>query len=248
MKCKYCSGEIGLEDRYCPYCGKPNEEAVRHFSDMADYQERYASTEESVVGAAKRYGQIIPRAVAVLLLVIAAVVMAVISENTFGLPELMRRRAAQKDPDATAAALDSYISERDYISLASYMDYYDIRTYDSPFEAYSDLKWAAVYYKDIMLYAERMYLHKDREKWVKDRAPDDIRFLCQALDSFFETLQRANRNGEKAQHQESLDDMRSGVMDMLRVCFGLEGEDAEQFLALSGNRKAALLEEVVLGA
>ena len=248
MKCKYCSGEIGLEDRYCPYCGKPNEEAIRHFTDMAEYQERYESTEESVVGAAKRYGQIIPRAVAVLLLVIAAVVMGVISKNTYGLPEMMRRRAAEKDPAAASAVMDGYISERDYISLASYFDYYGIRTYDSPFKAYSDLRWTAAYYKDIVMYMERLYLHKDREKWEKGRSSDDIRFLCQTLDSFFEALQRADRDGGASEHQESLDDMRGSVMDMLRVCFGLEGEEAERFLALSDNRKAAFLEEVIFSA
>ena len=37
-------------------------------------------------------------------------------------------------------------------------------------------------------------------------------------------------------------------MDLLRVYLGIEGEEAEDFLALSTNRKAAFLEEVLLDA
>ena len=45
-----------------------------------------------------------------------------------------------------------------------------------------------------------------------------------------------------------IEDMRGNVMEMLRVYLGLEGEEAERFLTLSTNRKAALLEEVLLDA
>lgn len=38
MKCKYCGGEISLEDVKCPYCGRENEEAVQHIKDMQYYQ------------------------------------------------------------------------------------------------------------------------------------------------------------------------------------------------------------------
>ena len=128
MKCKYCNGEIGLEDRTCPYCGRPNEEAIRHFTDMADYQNRYAKTEADVVGTAKRYGQIIPRAIAIVLLLILTAVMAVIAENASAFPDYARRRAAQKNPAVTIETIEGYISRRDYISLASYFEYNDIRT------------------------------------------------------------------------------------------------------------------------
>ena len=248
MKCKNCGGEVGLEERFCPYCGTPNEQAVRHFQDMADYQERYAATEANVVGAAKRYAQIIPRVIVILLLLIAAVVMTVVGENAYAFPEQMRHRAAEKDAEGTIAVMEQYLAQRDYISFASYVEYNNIRTYNSPFEEYVDILWVAQSYKDVMLHTERLFLYEDREEWAARHASDDIRYLCQSLEYFFDSLERGNRRSEPETHQVYLDDMRDDVMGLLRVYLGLEGEAAERFLAMSANRKAAWLEEVLLDA
>ena len=248
MKCKNCGGEVGLEERFCPYCGTPNEQAVRHFQDMADYQERYAATEANVVGAAKRYGQVIPRVIVILLLLIATVVMAVVSENAYGFPEQMRRRAAEKDPEGTIAVMEGYLAQGEYLSFASYADYIDIRVYNSPFEDYAGIRWTAQYYKDVVLHLERLFLHGDREAWATKRAPDDIQSFCQSLESFFDTLERGTRDTVSDAHRAHVEQMRSNVMDMLRVYLGIEREEAEQFLAMSTNRKAAFIEEVLLDA
>ena len=248
MKCKNCGGEVGLEERFCPYCGTPNEHAVRHFQDMADYQERYAATEVNVVDTAKRYAQIVPRAIVVLLLLIAAVVMAVIAENAYAFPDQMRRRAAEKDPEGTIAVMEGYLAQRDYMSFASYVEFNDIRSYNSPFEAYSGVRWVAQSYKDVVIRMERLFLHEDQAKWAARWAPDDIRALCQSLENFFDSLERGTRNTDSETHRVCIEDMRSEVMELLRVYLGLEGEEAERFLTLSANRKAALLEEVLLDA
>ena len=248
MKCKNCGGEVGLEERFCPYCGTPNEQAVRHFQDMADYQQRYAATEADVVSAAKRYAQIIPRVVAILLLLIAAVVMAVVAENAYAFPDRMRRRAAEKDSEGTVAAMEAYLAQGDYLAFASYADFNDVRVYNSPFEAYAGVRWVAQYYKDVVLRMERLFLHEDREQWAAKRAPDDIQALCQSLENFFDALERGTRNTESEAHLACVEQMRGDVMEMLRVYLGLEGEEAERFLAMSANRKAAYLEEVLLDA
>ena len=39
MKCKYCGGNLTLEQAYCPHCGRPNEEAAQHVKDMEHYQD-----------------------------------------------------------------------------------------------------------------------------------------------------------------------------------------------------------------
>ena len=38
MKCKYCGGNLTLEQAYCPHCGRPNEEAAQHVKDMEHYK------------------------------------------------------------------------------------------------------------------------------------------------------------------------------------------------------------------
>lgn len=248
MKCKYCGGEVGLEEKFCPYCGNPNEQAVRHVRDMADYQERYAETEATVVGATRRYAQVIPRAVVILLLLIAIAVMAFVTENAYSFPEQRRRRAAEKDSAGTIATLEEYLERREYVSFASYMEYNDIRTYGTPFEAYSDLKWVTQCYKEVLLRTERLFLHEDSEKWASVSAPDDIRFLCQSLDSFFEAVERVQKRSTEDSYGVYMEQMRSDVMELLRVYFRIEGAEVEEFLTMSSNRKAAWLEEVLLDA
>ena len=48
MKCPHCGGEVGLEEKFCPWCGKPNEQSVQHMEDMARFQASYRATEQSV--------------------------------------------------------------------------------------------------------------------------------------------------------------------------------------------------------
>ena len=44
MKCKYCGGNLTLEQAYCPHCGRPNEEAAQHVKDMEHYKSNFEDT------------------------------------------------------------------------------------------------------------------------------------------------------------------------------------------------------------
>lgn len=248
MKCPYCGGEVGLEERFCSYCGQPNEQAQRHHQDMAHFKKRYAATEADVVGKAERYAQVVPRVVIILLMLIASVVMWAVSENLFLYPERTRRRAAEKNPQPVIEQLESYLAERNYLSFASYFEYNDLRTYDSPFEDYADLCWCAEYYQEFIIRAEALFLHGDTDDWIRYSASNDIQRLCQTLDDFIEYAERAEQTGENEAHLACVADMRSTVTNVLRLYLGVGEDEMEEFLALSENRKAARIEEVVLGA
>ena len=248
MKCPYCGGEVGLEERFCSYCGRPNEQAQRHHQDMAHFRRKYAATEAAVVGKAERYAQVVPRVTVILLMLIASVVMWAVSANLYSYPEHARRRAAEKNPQPVIETLEGYLAERNYMSFASYFTYNDLRTYDSPFEDYSDMRWCAEYYQDFMIEAESLFLHSDREKWIRYSASSDIQRLCRTLDEFIECADRAEREGGNEAHLACVRDMRSNVADVLRVYLGVGEDETEAFLALSENKKAARLEEVLLGA
>ena len=175
MKCKYCGGEVGLEETVCPYCGKPNDQAVRHHREMASFRRRYAETEAAVVGKADQYARIVPRMLLILLLLIVAVVTNAISENTYGLPEEVRRHRAERDPKPIMETLDNCLENRDYIAFSSWFTYHGIRCYNSPFEEYEDLQWAAEYYKDFVISMERVCLHEELDDWEKENSGYDLR-------------------------------------------------------------------------
>ena len=248
MKCKYCGGEVGLEETVCPYCGKPNDQAVRHHREMASFRRRYAETEAAVVGKADHYSRIIPRMLVILLLLIVAVAAYAISENTYGFPEEVRRHKAERHPEQIKETLDTCLENRDYLAFSSWLAYHGIRCYNGPFEEYDDLQWPAEYYKDFVVSMERVFLHGELDTWEKENASYNLQRLCQDLESFLETVERELSNVETESHREALETMQSDVMEMLQVFFGLDGEELEQFLSFTEARKTAYLEGVVLDA
>ena len=242
MKCPYCGGEIGLEDTSCPYCGRPNDQAVQHVLDMSRYRRRFAETESHVLGKAKNYSRIVPRVLVILVLVVACVVMAVVTENAYGMPWNSRRRAAEKDPAGTISVLESYLERDDYISFASTIEYNEIRVYSDPFSDYSRLYWCAWYYREFVIRMEHIFLQKDRAEWARNDASYDIRYLCQSITSFKESYDTAER--DDAPRMDDIRQMRTNMLNMLNVMFGFE--DPETFFALTENRMAAAIEEVLL--
>ena len=247
MKCRYCGGEVGLEEKTCPYCGRPNEQAVKHHQNMASFRRRYAETEAEVATKTRRYAQIVPRTVIILLLLIAAVVMWVIAESAYSFPENSRRRAAERHPETLTAQLEGDLENRDYLRFAPRMNYHDIRTYNSPFSDYSDLRWSAECYKDFVLAAERLFLHGNREEWLRYSASNDIMNFCHSLEYFLEQQERDMKYAETESHRAALEDMRKNVQEMTRVFLGIDGETFDHFIELSDNKKAAYIEEVLLG-
>ena len=45
MKCPHCGAQIGLEEKYCPFCGLPNEFARKHQEDMDRYEQEFQQTQ-----------------------------------------------------------------------------------------------------------------------------------------------------------------------------------------------------------
>ena len=58
MKCKYCGGNLTLEQAYCPHCGRPNEEAAQHVKDMEHYKSNFEDTKSDVYKVAEKNTEI----------------------------------------------------------------------------------------------------------------------------------------------------------------------------------------------
>lgn len=245
MKCPYCGGEMGLEAPACPYCGRPNDQSVQHVQAISRFNRRFEETRRQVLGKAQSYSRIIVRAAVLLVLVISCVVMAVIAENAYSMPENSRRRAAERNVAEMKSRLDGYLAEGDYISFASTIEYNGLYLYGSSFSEYTEVNWCAASYRDFVLRLENIFLQGDREAWAKYEASSDIRYLCSTIKSFEDSLSSARRNLEGSPLMDHVMVMRRDMQQMLSFWFGIE--DPEAFFALSENRMAAAIEEVVLG-
>ena len=75
MKCKYCGGNLTLEQAYCPHCGRPNEEAAQHVKDMEHYKSNFEDTKSDVYEVAEKNTEIMSHMIIITVLVILCVVV-----------------------------------------------------------------------------------------------------------------------------------------------------------------------------
>ena len=81
MKCKYCGGNLTLEQAYCPHCGRPNEEAAQHVKDMEHYKSNFEDTKSDVYEVTEKNTEIMSHMIIITVLVILCVVVFVVMKN-----------------------------------------------------------------------------------------------------------------------------------------------------------------------
>ena len=248
MKCPYCGGEIGLEEKFCSWCGKPNEQALRHQEAMDRYQEAFRETEKTVEKKTKHVVRLLPRLIVILVLLVVSVVSVIVGSQAWELSDALRRRSAERNVAATRAELDSYLDQKDYKSFASYAEYYNIAFYNSPFSDYNYINTCAAEYTTILTRLEEIFLQRDREYWLKNLSSFDIRYLSSSVSEFFDTSERMLNRDITEKDRLCIEDMRRTASGLLRVFLGLDEEGLKEFLAMSENKQAAYLEEVLTGA
>ena len=46
MKCKYCGGDVSLDDHFCQHCGRPVDQAQRHQKEMEQFETEFEETKK----------------------------------------------------------------------------------------------------------------------------------------------------------------------------------------------------------
>lgn len=248
MKCPHCGGEVGLEDKFCPWCGRPNEQAIQHHEDMARFQAAWRETEQTVETKTKHVVRVLPRLIVILALLIISVVSVIIGSQAWEFSDYVRRRSAERNPAEVRATLDGYLEQRDYKSFYSYTELYDLRFYNSPFEEYSNIHSCVMAYHTFLSRLEEIFVRRDMEKWLEDRASFDIRYLSSAIKEFFDELKYLQRRDPTEKDLACMEDMRQTAEGMIRVFLGMDSEQLQEFLNMTENRQAVYLEEVITGA
>ena len=85
MKCKYCGGNLTLEQAYCPHCGRPNEEAAQHVKDMEHYKSNFEDTKSDVYEVTEKNTEIMSHMIIITVLVILCVVVFVVSARSWSI-------------------------------------------------------------------------------------------------------------------------------------------------------------------
>lgn len=131
MKCKYCGGNLTLEQAYCPHCGRPNEEAAQHVKDMEHYKSNFEDTKSDVYEVAEKNTEIMSHMIIITVLVILCVVVFVVSARSWSIHRGLLQFDAGIRQSSYMKQMEQYLEDEDYIGLSAFCDRHYIRPYSS---------------------------------------------------------------------------------------------------------------------
>ncbi len=148
MKCEHCGAPIGLEDKFCAYCGAPNPHALKHQADMEHYEREFQKTQTEVMKSTGRMARISSNLIILAILVILNIGAFFFAVKAPDLAWDAREKAQEKRADEYRADLEELIEAKEYLKLYSYYNSNHISAVDSLYD-YSAVCRAAGCYQNI---------------------------------------------------------------------------------------------------
>ena len=96
MKCKYCGGDVTLDDHFCPHCGRPVDQSQRHHQEMKQYETEFEETRQEAlekISVSSGGGTAVGIRLAAIIVLVIAIVTAFIRLD----PYYAAQRRAAKD-------------------------------------------------------------------------------------------------------------------------------------------------------
>ncbi len=241
MKCEHCGGNLGLEDLFCPYCGRENRMAKQHNTDMKKFNADYAVTKREVISNSRRFNSFTVR------ITIIAILVTLIAITIVGLCNSYNIRSAREDRIIAAnekeyrKALDKLIDERDYLGLNYYSRINNIR-YSSSLDDYYMIFSAASTYKSFL---DDMYYLLDEDSYMEDE--EAFEAIAEAMDRIYSYREPHSDYEKKKYYRDSrvteyITDLSKHMETMVQGYFNLSDEEMAGFDELSNAKKQILLE------
>ncbi len=244
MKCKYCGGNLDLEHKFCPHCGRPNELAEQHIRDMERFRGEFDRTRRDVYRHASRWSGVFVRAIILAVIIVVFLVMVFITQNAWSIKTEHMTRDANRHFAEYSAQLDRYLEEMDYRGFTSFLDYHRIDTFDAPYGKYRGLEWPADYYADFLDNAIRIVMPAPYGSY-----DHYYEYLSNDLDRFYEYTELSYYDEYHPVDAELVqphwDRMEQTINDVLIAYFGLSDEEAGELREMSKPKRALLLEEKI---
>lgn len=242
MKCKNCGGEVRLEDLYCPYCGSPNEEALKHARDMQHYQNEFQQTKEDVIERAGRQSRTAVRiaVTAVLLLSIAANIF--IQTNSYAIHQMWKDLRSRGNEDLYRQRIEAFMAEEDYTGLSSYCRNIDLYTYRDLYDEYYPVVQAANTYRYTCEQIMRVINHG------KYSSPElYMRYAAQYIQDFYESLDPDKYSyydsWQNPEIQKQIDNIVEDMEAVLIAYLSMTPEEAKSMRTISQGNRTILVEK-----
>ncbi len=239
MKCENCGGNLTLEDVVCPHCDAVNPHAIQHIRDMKRYEKEFSGTKKDVYSVTKNYTGNVVRVVIIALLIIMTVICGVVSGKSYSIHRRIVEAESNKNAATCKAQINEYLENREYYALSIYFEEKHIETYDSPFEEYGVIEFAASKYRYI--YSTLMGTMKPYD----DDLSEEIRNIASYLGDFYEVYDEDSYRymGTSEMNKKAIAGMEEQIYALLQGYCGLTAEDIQALPTMSEAERALVIEE-----
>lgn len=245
MKCKYCGGNLTLEALKCPFCGRENEQALKHARAMKRYHTAFEKTRKGVEDSAHRFNRVSVRITAAAVLVVAVICLLLLGGKSYELKRAVMRHQANIHSEEYMKLMDTMLREEDFLAFSAFCNEKYIDTYDTVYEKYVPTERVSGSFAYV--YADIMNIVCPPEYLKPEQACE---MLAESLNYFYGALNIENyeycEDADSQQNKEALAAMEERVRLMLITYVGISEEDADTFGELSKARRGVLLEDAVM--
>lgn len=238
MKCPSCGSPMGIEDKFCPYCGEPNKLAIKHQRDMDHFEVEYQSTKDRVFRRTEFLRSHGGNLIVMVLVLITLIVAIVLNFKAWEIGYGIREKKALSYSGRDNAVAQELLSQGDYGKYRGYFDSNDMDYYgDDEFRAVNRVAWS---YAELF---EHLSSIKNPSSYSSAYA---VEYAAEELLRIF-TIEREYNDYEGKFFTEDkmvyIRDMQERAGLMAKTYFGLTDEQIEDIPNMSKAKLTSLIEE-----
>lgn len=245
MKCKYCGGDVSLDDHFCPHCGRPVDQSQRHQREMEQYETEFEETKQEAlekVSVSSGGGTAVGIRLAAMVFLVIAIVAATIQLDPYNAAKRKAERDVKKHLTQYTQDVETYLENRDYAALDAFVTLHDLNDNDQ-FREYSEIFQAAGEYVRIYQGLQE-FAFADEDSGYQY----NLKNLSRNYNSFYESVNR-DRHYTWTQDPERTEEVCAQMEEDLAILvqryLGLTKEETDSFRGLSDSRRTVILEQAI---
>ncbi len=229
MKCKYCGGEVSLEEKFCPHCGKPNEFATEHIKDMEHYKDEFDKTKKEVVANARKTSDLAVRIVIIAVLSAVIIVSLIASHSSYYIANVIKGKMAEANSKQNISQMEEYLDNGQYLEFEEFVDTHQIRMYDNDYSKYYRISVLTRSYEQIFLYVSNIKTDTKLSISSTDQA-DNAENLASAVADYYKYRNEASDKDDVFYSdifEEHAENMDKDINGMLITYIGMTQDEVE---------------------
>ena len=245
MKCKYCGGDVTLQDHFCPHCGRPVDQALRHQKEMREYETEFEETKREAIdkiSVSSGGGTAVGIRLAIIVALTIALIWMLINLNSYDINQRKEKKLANANYDAYVEQIEQYIADRDFVALSRFEDKHNL-DWNDKYKEYRDIFYAASSYEYIYRgILETAFLLKDaRNLYYAENLSENVnRFYEQILSD-----RSAYSDADPEKTEAAYNEMEQDMLALLQNYLHISKEDADSMRELSKSRRKVLIEQAL---